>query len=1144
MRAPSVFSEVLCLTFLLASTNVFAQQPEPVLQMGHSGAIETVTFSFDGGILASGGEDSTIKLWDVSRGIELRSITGHKSKINSLAFSPDGRTLASGDKDATVKLWSVNTGTELRTFRQHKGAVIAITFSPNGSTLITGSVDGTVRFSSVVNGQENEPPVEIPSSTLISLSPNGAMLAVSGIDQTIRLWDLVRHRELHALPGKQTLPIRSLAFSSDGKLLASGSDDKTIRLWDISKGTLLRSIGGLSERIWSLTFNADATKLASASDDRTIKLWDVSRGQELQTIETEPVKAVAFNRDGGILATGGENLKLLDLISTKDSRVLVGSTSDSIAKTFRSFPVLSIAFSPNGRFLASGNPEYRIKLWDIASGREMRVLMSNFGFINPLIFSPDSKMLAARTNGAISLWDASVGFDHRVGVYGMMPRTIVADSESSELESFAFSPDSRTIACGFENGKIQLLDVATGTLIRTLEGHLGKVMSVSFNQKGTILASGSADQSIILWDVATGRKLRSMTTGAPVRSLLFSPKAEILASTGSEHQGVTKLWDAATGKHLRMVGLSAELSPLAFSPDGKMLASGDQDKAPRNDVRLSSVDTGLTLCTLTGHSGVVTSVDFHPDGKIVASADIDGQIKLWDVATCKELATLVALSDYGANAREWIVTTPEGFFDGSPTAWTSVFWRFSPDLFDLLPAEAFFNELYQPDLLRSIVSGARPKLDQTVARKDRRQPKLSLRIMNEPLPGNKSRAEKSVTVQIEAIEAPKDKDHAAGCGVRDVRLFRNGSLVRLWSGEQTLHDGKITLEATISLSREATSLTAYAFNHYNIKSPDAELFLEENSTSLDLQGTTYVLAVGINRYADPRINLKYAVADSNTFAQVLKGKEVGAGELSRSVESILLTNEQATKVNIMQALSQLAGDRMPASFKRKSLARQLQRFKKSTSNDLVFIYFSGHGKAIGDRFYLIPHDIKQTSLDAGLPDPSISDRDLEGVFARIEARLIVMVIDTCNAGQVLEAKGWRPGPLNSKGLAQLAYEKGMYILAAAQGYQAAWEISELGHGLLTYALIEEGLRQGRADEEPADGFIDLKEWLDYTIDRVPQLQLGKMRQLCRDPRRLCPAVVDGEDKKALEKRSVQRPRIYYRRESGVEPLIIARTVLQ
>src|SRR5204863_176907 len=213
-------------------------------------------------------------------------------------------------------------------------------------------------------------------------------------------------------------------------------------------------------------------------------------------------------------------------------------------------------------------------------------------------------------------------------------------------------------------------------------------------------------------------------------------------------------------------------------------------------------------------------------------------------------------------------------------------------------------------------------------------------------------------------------------------------------------------------------------------------------------------------------------------------------------------------------------------------AGPLDKLKRAEPEDAVIIYFAGHGTAQGQRFYLIPHDLGYTgdrnALDeAGLKSilsHSISDQELEDAVEGIAASSLLMVIDACNSGQALEAEERRRGPMNSKGSAQLAYEKGMYILTAAQSYQAAQVVSQLGHGLLTYALVEEGLKQGAADSDPKDGPIVVREWFDYATTRVPNMQLEKLKA-ARD-------LGIG--------RVTQMPRAFYRRESEDRPLIVAR----
>jgi hypothetical protein len=411
---------------------------------------------------------------------------------------------------------------------------------------------------------------------------------------------------------------------------------------------------------------------------------------------------------------------------------------------------------------------------------------------------------------------------------------------------------------------------------------------------------------------------------------------------------------------------------------------------------------------------------------------------------------------------------------------------------------------------------------------DRRQPGLRLSAPSGPI-GTASVAERNLTVKIEVTEKPADKDHNTGTGARDVRLFRNGSLVKVWHGDVLKRQDSTTLEATIPIVAGENRLTAYAFNHDNIKSSDAELVVS-GADSLKRQGTAYLLAIGVNIYANEQYNLKYAVADADDFAAEVRRQQESLKRYAK-VEVISLLDVQATKANITQKLSELA--------------------KQVQPEDAVIVFFAGHGTAQGNQFYLIPHDLgydgpRDNLSEAALQlilSQSVSDRDLEKSFEGIDAGQLLLVIDACNSGQALEAEEKRRGPMNSKGLAQLAYEKGMYVLTAAQSYQAAQEAAKFGHGFLTYALVEEGLKQGAADREPRNGSIDIREWLNFATDEVPRMQEQNSVDALRGRGRYVAFVGDGRDvgipKTESDARdNVQRPRVFYRREIENNPLIV------
>lgn len=281
--------------------------------------------------------------------------------------------------------------------------------------------------------------------------------------------------------------------------------------------------------------------------------------------------------------------------------------------------VMPVAFSPDGKTLATGSMDKTIKLWDVQTGALKQTITGHSNGVHALAFSPDGKTLASGSDDkTIKLWDAQTG---------ALRQTLTENS--SAVHTIGFSPDGATLASGSSDKTIKLWDAQTGELKQTLTGHDDVVKTVAFSPDGTILGSGSDDQTIKLWDAQTGA-LRQTLTGHSngVHAIAFSSDRKTLAS-GSIDKTI-KLWDVQTGALKQtLTGHNSGIHALAFSPDGKMLASGSTDKT----VKLWDTQTGGLRQTFTGHSDMVMAVAFSPDGKTLASGGMDKTVKLWTLAS-------------------------------------------------------------------------------------------------------------------------------------------------------------------------------------------------------------------------------------------------------------------------------------------------------------------------------------------------------------------------------------------------------------------------------------------------------------------------------------------------------------------------------
>ncbi|MDD5170258.1 MAG: caspase family protein, partial [Syntrophales bacterium] len=713
--------------------------------------------------------------------------------------------------------------------------------------------------------------------------------------------------------------------------------------------------------------------------------------------------------------------------------------------------VFSVLFSPDGIDALAGSLDNVVTVWDLETGRMAQSLKAETGEVpgvGALGMSRDGRYLLTGMKGGgwPKLWDARTWQEIRE-----LPRHSLTEA----MEAFAFSPDNRYALTG-GSYKINQWDMATGK-------ELGSITHASFfdrNQSHAIAFSPDAGRAFVkgigfisLWDI--GSRSRLWIYGADTigqlwipggmfnSSARFSPDGRYVLSGEGE---ILRLRDAASGRVVRAFADqgSGRFDAVAFSADGKYALSGSTD----GNVRLWEVRTGVKLKQFAGHSDEVAAVAFSPDGRRALSGG-DASTRLWDVATGEEIATMMEF-----NKSEWLVITPEGYYNSSENGAQYLSVTAGDRKYGV---DRFYDVFYRPDIVAAKLKGENIRDLITIKMSDAiKSPPPIVQILP---PEGAGSSKVKVCYQVKN----------GGGGIGEVRLFHNGKLIhsdgyyrevaKLPADRTALAslDGKaiyadmrsITVKGKVDSVSFSGADKGEVFedcqevetipgeNEVNVAAFNGSNTVQSSPKTINFSSSAksddprlYILAIGIDRYRDMAVNLKYAVKDAKDLEEKLKVRSATLYK-PENIHYALLTDEGATKTNITGKISELS--------------------KIIKPNDSFILFVAGHGVLLQNQYYMLTHDFDGYVNDGSM----ISSNEIVEMSKKIKSLSQLFIFDTCHAGGVDNIVSG----LYDARMSVLARKMGLHIYASAGDRQSAMD-GYKGNGLFTYTLLD-GLNNNR-----------------------------------------------------------------------------------
>jgi WD40 repeat protein len=725
-------------------------------------------------------------------------------------------------------------------------------------------------------------------------------------------------------------------------------------------------------------------------------------------------------------------------------------------------PVASVEFSPDGtRLLVAYSDDGRSAIWRLTEdavdyfARDHAMTVADAAFGN----NGDSWAEAGALGQSVGM---NIGLANARGTIG--PGTVWRDHGLSsnggpgEMYMSVAYGSGNTLIAARENGTVDYFNLASGGLVRSERRHTARINEVAISISGESYATASCDGYVKIQDPEGAS---SWNLNAGIQSVDISADGSLVAAGADTGQVWVSRKPHGSGRLAFTVDYP--VTAVALVPGSNTVLAGHENGG------WSIIDYRQRAVRFLGRPAIdparVTSIDVRKDGDLAAIGHADGTVRLWDL---QRQQLKLRLFDFGGT---WaVVDAEQRFYSNRPENLPNLGWRHdyieSVQPVDILMQERFTDKL----LSRTMRDEDLPAAVDLDGLDPARFVQPGVEIL-----GFRANPQDRQMVQVHIRVTSNSRRDRSGrlvhSGAKDLKLLRDGKLVAALN-QSLLSEGSGEYSFTVRMTAYSQQFTAYAFSSRGVRSKSASGShrLEQGTVVDSGDGRAYLMNIGINAHRSPAFDLRYAVNDARIMNETL----------SRALRHINIT--------VQPQMLLAAGDKHVSKAEIETRLRGLANSVRG--NDLVILTFSGHGyRSESGEFYLLPSDV------SGHPDGNVDDflsnaissAELGDWLQNVNPANFVFIIDACHSAGSVAVEGFKPAPLDGRGLGQLAYDKKMIVLAASQASDVALEHPGLQQGLLSYALVNEGLQQNRADHDPVDGRVTLREWMRYGLSRVPTL---------------------------------------------------------